>query len=189
MKMFVKLVLCICLGIGVMFSSTGCSPVAQQYTLNLAELSVNTADFQGYYKLISAAVRAKQESTHVFAPEEWVKIERFDTLVSDFYKRIDGLVKMNIYTFNIVEMKYMLTMIRASYKECYPIVESKWDQFTDLERMQIKTLDNTLVNINTNLDKLVEDPANHNITQTLITVSSIAVLAMKVISVAAAVSV
>lgn len=188
-KAFSQTLMAMTLTIMLVFSllfASGCAMLGEdekKYALDTSYLSVEVSIFKRQYERIEDIIRAKQASENMFTDEEWSKLLNVDTSIDMVLLKIESLLRLQYDDISIIEVQSMYTLTKEAYRQAYEVMAAHWTDFTPSTQLMLQALDDSAKDIDTRVVKLMENPTNENITQTITLITGILGLATKILAI------
>lgn len=163
---------------------TGCTPAQKQYGLDTADLAVQTGLFKTQYGNVEQILREKQASDNMFTDVEWRKLLNTDASIDMLLLKADAIIQLNPDSISLADVEMMYNIAKSGYEQAYQVISSKYKQFDPSTRIQLDMIHSQAESVDKLITKLMEDPTNKNITQTLTLITGVLGLAVKMISIA-----
>lgn len=172
----------------------GCSMISKQslnsarsYAIDSATVATEIAQFKGFYTMVEKSVRDKQEREKLFTDDEWKQMLDLDESIEALLLKSSYIVKFDYKNVQLYDVEFMWTMAQESYQRCEKIIASKFDSFTATEKLQLQVLDKQVKTMNKDIENLFKNPTNENITRTILLITNVLSITVKVVGLIAAV--
>ena len=157
---------------------TSCTAAQQKYTINSAMTASELNSLKKQYVYVESLIRSKQTE---FSEQEWNELLTVHATIELIISKVDSMVNLSSFDATPQEMSYLWRLAIDGYTRSRTILLAHWESFTPSQQIMLNTFDDHAKITNTRIDELLNDPDNAGINTSLILITGLASLALKLL--------
>lgn len=166
----------------------GCAGVtydqAKQYGIDSAKFAAAVSSFKGKYEDTEMIVRTKQAKENIFTDAEWRSMLNMDASIDLLLLKAESIIQLNKDSIALSDVQDMYSMAKIGYQQAYAAVANKIDKFDPLTQAQMRQLHTSAVDVDATIERLLTEPSNKNISDSLTLIATLIGIGVKVVGAA-----
>jgi hypothetical protein len=164
----------------------GCTATQQQYAIQSSLIGIETQVLKAQYGQVEQLLRDHQSSSYIFSEEEWRNLLNADAIIDILITKYTSLKETPEAMLNVQDIKFMWQLTAVGYKQARGVVENHFSEFNPSTQMLLNSFDQQAAITDARITELLSNPNNANINQSITLIATALGLAIKIVSISAA---
>lgn len=158
-----------------------CSAKQQRYAFESGQIYVQANLVADEYADIETSIRADQVANQTYPDVEWRELLNIDAIFDMSIERLKLISKFDMSGVSPYEVEFLWQQVKEGYKKARSIVAPRMSAYQPETKARLRVFDKQAIAVGDQIEKLLSDPTNDNITQALTLITSVLSLAAKVL--------
>lgn len=158
---------------------TSCSKQHLKYTADVGIITSQVYDLTTKYSSVREVVKSNSSKLTQDEINELMLIDSSITLLIDKLKFISDPSKMK--EFSLSDITYMHQLAQSGYKGAYKIAEKNLDNLSPTDKITLTSFKTSAEDIDRQIKEFIDNPDNANMNRTLMMLSGLATIIIKVL--------
>lgn len=155
-----------------------CSTTQKDYAIQASSTMAQANYLRIQYDDVSAAVN---KNISLFTPQEQKELVKIDGTFQMILTRLDNALNLSVPTMTIADANYLYMLTKTTYSEARKVVENHINEFTPADKMRLEMFDQDWDTLSKQIESLLHDPTNKDISASLMLMGTLAGNALKII--------
>lgn len=167
------------------FITFGCSAKQQQFAIDSSIITVEASILESQYKQMEVLLRQTQEEKKLFSSTEWRTLNNVDATIDMLIMKYRAIIQLNTSDMSLADVTFMYGLAVEGYTQGRDVIYAHWEEFPPSTQILLNAFDKQAEHTSTRIQELLDNPDNESITQTLVLISGVLSLAVKMLGLVA----
>jgi len=155
-----------------------CSTVQKDYAIQASSTMAQANFLRMQYADVSSAVNRNMAT---FSQQEQEELVKLDGTFQMILSKMDNLFNKEMPTMTLADANYLYVLSKNTYVKAKALIENHLNEFSVADKMRLEMFDRDVIALSEQIESLLHDPQNKDISASLMLMGTIAGNALKIL--------